>query len=116
MVRAITSEIFNGDRLIVCETEEEFHVEKDKHLGFAVYSPREIKFLWEEKRKGNDNVIYWLHHAKKQFGGEIVLDVEQLRPVGKMTIAERRNQIREGKNNSQSDPEVPERDPGVQSN
>ena len=105
-MKNIVTEIFNGEIVCVCETEEEFQREKDKHTNVAVYSPDEIKFLKEEKAKGNDEVVFWLHEGKKAFGGEIVLDVEKLKPENKLTIAERRKQLLEGKNNRQSDSKV----------
>ena len=46
--------------------------------------------------------------GRKHSEGEIVLDVEKLKPEKKLTIAERRKQLLEGKINRQSDSKVSE--------
>ena len=107
-MKNIITEIFNGEIVCVCETEEEFQTEKNKQTNVAVYSPEEIKFLKKQKVLGNDEVVFWLHEGKKAFGGEIVLDVEKLKPEKKLTIAERRKQLLERKINRQSDSKIPE--------
>lgn len=108
LVKNIATEIFNGEIVCVCESEEEFQREKNKQTNVVVYSPDEIRFLKEQKELGNDEVVIWLHEGKKAFKGKIVLDVEKLKPEKKLTIAERRKQLLERKNHRQSDSKVPE--------
>lgn len=94
-----------GEIIVVCNTREEFLVEKDKHHGIVVYGPDEIKIL-----KGCDrDKLNWLHEGKRALGGEIV-DINRLPVKKKMTIAEK---IRERKNNRKQDTKVSEQPPGV---
>ena len=81
----IKTDIFNGEIVSICMTEEEARLMETRFPNRVIYSPMELAFL----KKQEPMCAYWLHEAKKQFPrSKIVLDAEQLKPKKKQTLRE----------------------------